>query len=821
MNKYPKIGDYVIVKLLGKGGMSRVYLAVDNKLEREVAIKILLSALIEDENVKKRFLREAKTAASLRHSNIVSIYDIGETEDENYYFVMEYLSGGSLKEKIKKGKLSPSEALWIVKEIAKALEYAHNRGFVHRDIKPANIMFREDGVPVLADFGIAKAVNTATKLTQTGVSVGTPYYMSPEQIEGKEITGKSDIYSLGIVLYEALTGKVPYDAETTIAIIMKHLKDPIPKLKDVDGVKENSKEFIILQTLVNRMMEKNPEERFSAKDVINFIEKNEALFKGEKPDETTIEKITTNIEKKDFFKKPQKSKKKTFFIFLPAIVALTLILIILTKKTDNNIKTKTPSPEKKFQKTTKNIKSNTQKTTPAPSNENILKEKQENTSTTYSNKNQPIKREKTEVVQEAEKESINIEKNKKPERESQKKPAPLPDEFSKKLENINSLYRGGQFSQFVDMIIDVLHKNPDKRRIIGKILRDSLKDKKFRDFIARNSEYALKIKRNFPLIKLPPPKTIQKLPAKKSLKKLIKPEFNIVNLPQKFENIFIANNYTFLVKKKKLYNLNTKKYYSIDSKINLPVKKCGANYFFTTEFGKIYIITDGVPKRIFKAKWDIEHPPTVKNEKVFVPSLDKNIYCFSCAGKLIWKYKSDWEIATNIAVDNSGQLYYIKKGGYLVSLSMTGKISSETKLNINSPIKLLYDNGFLIFTKKHELFYLDKNYNVLKKISNVLDVKEIQGFFAIFLPEHVVLLKNGKAIKKFPCRLCFDALATKTKFILVGTKKVFVFDKNSKTFITSFPYNINRNFSYAVKEDKLFILSEKKLIEIYFKETNL
>ena len=262
MTKLPQIPGYRITKKLGQGGMADVYLGVQENLEREVAIKVLIPSLFRDQQFSLRFIKEAQTAAKLAHPNIITIHDVGEVGD-SYYIVMEYLQQ-SLNDRIKKlGTLEPHEALKIVKMIAAALEYAHKKGFIHRDIKPDNIMFRPDGTAVLVDFGIARAIDSTTRLTRTGMSIGTPHYMSPEQCKGEKIDGRSDIYSLGVQLFELLTGNVPYKAENTAGIILKHIQEPVPKLPAP---------LSQYQSLIGKMMAKDRKMRVqSGAELINFI----------------------------------------------------------------------------------------------------------------------------------------------------------------------------------------------------------------------------------------------------------------------------------------------------------------------------------------------------------------------------------------------------------------------------------------------------------------------------------------------------------------------------------------------------------------------
>lgn len=234
MKEFPQIPGYRIIKKLGQGGMADVYLGVQEKLDRQVAIKVLIPHLFRDEQFSTRFIKEAQTAARLVHPNIITIHDVGEirtgSESSLFYIVMEYLAE-SLSARIKRRGLLPApETFGIVKMIASALDYAHQQGFIHRDIKPDNIMFRSDGTVVLVDFGIARAIDSTTHLTRTGMSIGTPHYMSPEQCLGDKIDGRSDIYALGVELFELLTGDVPYRAENTAGVIIKHIQDPIPLL---------------------------------------------------------------------------------------------------------------------------------------------------------------------------------------------------------------------------------------------------------------------------------------------------------------------------------------------------------------------------------------------------------------------------------------------------------------------------------------------------------------------------------------------------------------------------------------------------------------
>jgi len=246
-----EIKGYRLLRQLGRGGMATVYLAVQESVDREVALKVMSPALLADPNFGERFLREAKIAARLHHRHVVGIHDVGRDGDY-HYMAMEYLSGGPVLHKDGNARPVPF-ALRVIREIATALDYAHKKGFVHRDVKPDNILLRDDGSSALTDFGIARALDPAARMTQTGAVVGTPHYMSPEQARGKSIDGRSDLYSLGVVLYELLVGRVPYQADDSLAVGIMHISQPVPVLPE---------EIIALQPLIARMLAKQPEDRF-------------------------------------------------------------------------------------------------------------------------------------------------------------------------------------------------------------------------------------------------------------------------------------------------------------------------------------------------------------------------------------------------------------------------------------------------------------------------------------------------------------------------------------------------------------------------------
>lgn len=252
-----KIGRYEVQSELGRGGMATVFLATDPLIGREIAIKVLPREFLHDPNFRGRFEREARTIAMLEHAAIVPIYDFGE-QDGQPYLVMRYMKGGTLGDRIKNGPLPVAEAAEILKRIGSALDHAHSRGVIHRDLKPGNILFDESGHAFLSDFGIVKLAQATATFTGESI-IGTPAYMSPEQVHGdKEIDGRSDIYTLGVILFEMLTGQMPYRAETPAKLMMAHVLNPVPRILEVRPDLPEGADDVIGKALA-----KSPDERFS------------------------------------------------------------------------------------------------------------------------------------------------------------------------------------------------------------------------------------------------------------------------------------------------------------------------------------------------------------------------------------------------------------------------------------------------------------------------------------------------------------------------------------------------------------------------------
>jgi len=272
MDEFVINNRYEIIEKIGSGGMSTVYKAKDNVLNRFVAVKVLKNEFLNDEEFIKRFRSESLAYASLSHPNIVSIFDVGEYKGQ-YYIVMEYINGKTLKEIIKENKrLSSKDATTIAIQVCRALEHAHRKGIIHRDIKPQNILIDEDGIVKVADFGIARAVSTGT-IINTNITIGSVHYFSPEQARGGFVDNKSDIYSLGVVLYEMVTGNLPFDGDTPISIALKHLQEEPkrPSYYNIDIPKS-------LENIIMKAMQKDQTQRYQTVSELMEDLKNSVVF---------------------------------------------------------------------------------------------------------------------------------------------------------------------------------------------------------------------------------------------------------------------------------------------------------------------------------------------------------------------------------------------------------------------------------------------------------------------------------------------------------------------------------------------------------------
>ncbi len=362
--KGSKINDrYQIIKTLGEGGMANVYLAHDTILDRNVAVKVLRGDLANDEKFVRRFQREALSASSLSHPNIVEMYDVGE-DDGQYYIVMEYVDGKTLKQVLKsRGKLSITEVIDIMLQLTDGMAHAHDAYIIHRDIKPQNIMILSNGMIKITDFGVAASLNS-TQLTQTNSVMGTVHYLPPEQAQGKGSTIKSDIYSMGIMMYELLTGLVPYKGDNAVEIALKHLKEPVPSVRKVDPTIPQSIENIII-----RATAKNPKNRYTdarsmhedLKTALDDSRKDEKkyVYKYPENDSDDTKKVESEVKaakKIEDTKKVEKVKKvekeieedfddvddeprgkKTLIVFLSIFAALALVTVIVVSKLLGNL----------------------------------------------------------------------------------------------------------------------------------------------------------------------------------------------------------------------------------------------------------------------------------------------------------------------------------------------------------------------------------------------------------------------------------------------------------------------------------------------------
>lgn len=235
-----KIGRYLVEEHIAQGGMANVYRATDTDLDRQVALKIMLPELARDKQFVDRFRREAQAVARLNHPNIVQVYGTDLTPSQQPYIAMQFINGRSLAEILqklaeKRQTIPIPDVLLMVRQIADALHVSHEAGIIHRDIKPSNILIRPDRTPVLVDLGIAALDSSHTRLTHTGNLLGTPHYMSPEQIKGEQVDGRSDIYSLGVILYELLSGQLPFNMPSTMAVMHSHVYEEPPPIEQLQS----------------------------------------------------------------------------------------------------------------------------------------------------------------------------------------------------------------------------------------------------------------------------------------------------------------------------------------------------------------------------------------------------------------------------------------------------------------------------------------------------------------------------------------------------------------------------------------------------------
>jgi serine/threonine-protein kinase len=357
--KGSKINDrYQIIKTLGEGGMANVYLAHDTILDRSVAVKVLRGDLASDDKFVRRFQREALSASSLSHPNIVEMYDVGD-DDGQYYIVMEYVDGKTLKQVLKqRGHLSITEVMDIMLQVTDGMSHAHDAYIIHRDIKPQNIMILSNGMIKITDFGVATALNS-TQLTQTNSVMGTVHYLPPEQANGKGSTIRSDIYSMGIMMYELLTGLVPYKGDNAVEIALKHLKEPLPSVRKFNATIPQSIENVIIKATA-----KNPKNRYTdaramhedIKTALDESRKDEKRYLYPYPendlDETKVldneleelkkkekEKIEKEVidiqrERKEESKKQNKTLLVLISIFTALVLVTTVVLTIYFKKSE-------------------------------------------------------------------------------------------------------------------------------------------------------------------------------------------------------------------------------------------------------------------------------------------------------------------------------------------------------------------------------------------------------------------------------------------------------------------------------------------------------
>jgi serine/threonine-protein kinase len=323
-------GRYRILQKIGSGGMADVWLADDTHLQRQVALKVLHARFAQDKEFIERFRREAEAAAGLQHPNVVAVFDRGEV-DGTYYIAMQYLEGRSLKELID-GGLSPEQAVGLIRQVLEGARFAHRHGIVHRDLKPQNVIVDADGKATVTDFGIARA--GVSEITQAGSVMGTPHYLSPEQAQGFEVTAVSDLYSVGVMLYEALTGRVPFEADSAVAVAMKQVSQIPQRPSSI-----NPKVSPALDAVVMRALEKEPGQRFQSADA--FIAALDAALKepGGGPESTAafaaLPPVVATPE--EVAEEEEERRRRWWLLVLAAILVGLLVGFALTRDTTTGV----------------------------------------------------------------------------------------------------------------------------------------------------------------------------------------------------------------------------------------------------------------------------------------------------------------------------------------------------------------------------------------------------------------------------------------------------------------------------------------------------
>jgi len=326
-------GRYRVLRRLGSGGMADVWLAEDTHLQRQVALKVLHRRFAQDQEFVQRFQREAESAAGLQHPNIVSVFDRGQFEG-TYYIAMQYVDGPTLKQLIDRG-LTPEQAVTEIRQVLEAARFAHRNGIVHRDLKPQNVIVDGEGKAVVTDFGIARA--GVSEITQTGSVMGTPHYLSPEQAQGFDVTAVSDLYSIGVLLYEALTGRVPFEADSAVAVAMKQVSQTPQRPSSI-----NPNVSPALDAVVMRALEKDPGQRFQSADA--FIAALDAALKAPVAGDGTADfaalppVVAVPVEEElDPGEEERKRRRRWIWAALAAIVIGLLIGLALTRDTSTEV----------------------------------------------------------------------------------------------------------------------------------------------------------------------------------------------------------------------------------------------------------------------------------------------------------------------------------------------------------------------------------------------------------------------------------------------------------------------------------------------------